>query len=849
MAEVEPMIIDGADENSPKTNGPDQKKKQLKRKRGDPSVCTVSPEEKQAKIYRFREEINSLIKFCKDLVLEQRLALLENVEKIGISSPSLNGVIACLMEESELPLSKLVDEIFDKVKGKIENCGSNGDSISKASVKGSVLLVGQRLCYGVPNADADILEDESESALWYWETRDLKLMPKSMRATLKVRRICRKKINERITAVWAMIAALEKSEDHQSCKQDLIKASDKLSKVLTEADVRLLMETMSQKNAAELSEKEAKREEMLLIKQMEKSKRQTEKERKKMDRELNKEKLQSEKELKRLQDEAEKEERRLEKEESETRKQLKRQQEEAEKEQRRKEKEEAESKRRLALQKQASLMERFLKKNKANPTSENDGAASKQVTSDQSPNRVERMTEPVTVAMDSLLTLGEGIDAEDILKSHLKSWHCLGHSVRSNRKMHWGLRQKPKTELVKELKLGMNREMTCDENLSLEKLVDGWVDSNVDGRLSCTNANTLPNDQKYSRNRQLLQFDKSYRPAFYGVWSKKSQVVGARHPFAKDPELDYEIDSDEEWEEEEPGESLSDCDKDDEDECAEGHLKCDDEDESEDGFFVPDGYLSDNEGVQDDEMESDELVEETRNLPGSEQAGQNEEFYTLLRQQKYLNNLTEHALRKNQPLIVLNLMHKKAILLPAEGLTDAHKFEQKCLQSLSVRPYPGCPPIEISICNDTVHEDQESSPSSSKSSTTPVASAAALLNSDLPQVISVIQSCSQSIGKVVESLQNKFPAIPKSQLRNKVREISEFSDNRWQVKKEILTELGLSVSPERSSGKTKSIAKFFSKRCLPPSGKTSNLNETSPQPSHKAAAAVQPQEDGTFKNQ
>lgn len=49
-----------------------------------------------------------------------------------------------------------------------------------------------------------------------------------------------------------MITALEKSEGHQSYREDLIRASDKLSKVLTEADVRLLMETMSQKNAAEV---------------------------------------------------------------------------------------------------------------------------------------------------------------------------------------------------------------------------------------------------------------------------------------------------------------------------------------------------------------------------------------------------------------------------------------------------------------------------------------------------------------------------------------------------------------------------------------------------------------------
>lgn len=47
---------------------------------------------------------------------------------------------------------------------------------------------------------------------------------------------------------------------------------------------------------------------------------------------------------------------------------------------------------------------------------------------------------------------------------------------------------------------------------------------------------------------------------------------------------------------EDPGESLSDCDKDDEESLEEeGCAKAEDDEESEDGFFVPDGYLSENE--------------------------------------------------------------------------------------------------------------------------------------------------------------------------------------------------------------------------------------------------------------
>lgn len=47
--------------------------------------------------------------------------------------------------------------------------------------------------------------------------------------------------------------------------------------------------------------------------------------------------------------------------------------------------------------------------------------------------------------------------------------------------------------------------------------------------------------------------------------------------------------------------------------------------------------------------------------------------------------------------------------------------------------------------------------------------------------VSAIQSSPQGISKVVESLQQKFPAASKTLLRSKVREVSDFMDNRWQV--------------------------------------------------------------------
>lgn len=100
---------------------------------------------------------------------------------------------------------------------------------------------------------------------------------------------------------------------------------------------------------------------------------------------------------------------------------------------------------------------------------------------------------------------------------------------------------------------------------------------------------------------KLLQFCENYRPAYYGTCQRLSKVISPRNPFKKDEVrclicpgdtlcilelqgcielhcafhvfqkyfkslhnflqslLDYTVDSDEEWEEEEPGENLSDC--------------------------------------------------------------------------------------------------------------------------------------------------------------------------------------------------------------------------------------------------------------------------------------------------
>ncbi|XP_018583820.1 chromatin assembly factor 1 subunit A isoform X2 [Scleropages formosus] len=108
----------------------------------------------------------------------------------------------------------------------------------------------------------------------------------------------------------------------------------------------------------------------------------------------------------------------------------------------------------------------------------------------------------------------------------------------------------------------------------------------------------VPDRQCYGRMK-LLQFHENYRPAYWGTWRKKSKLISPRYPLRQDKDLlDYEVDSDEEWEEEEPGESLSHSEGDDDEEGGE-------EDDEDDGFFVPHGYLSDGEGALEEEESGD----------------------------------------------------------------------------------------------------------------------------------------------------------------------------------------------------------------------------------------------------
>uniref|UniRef100_A0A670K8Z7 Chromatin assembly factor 1 subunit A n=1 Tax=Podarcis muralis TaxID=64176 RepID=A0A670K8Z7_PODMU len=84
--------------------------------------------------------------------------------------------------------------------------------------------------------------------------------------------------------------------------------------------------------------------------------------------------------------------------------------------------------------------------------------------------------------------------------------------------------------------------------------------------VSSSQAGDVPERKKFGRMK-LLQFCENHRPAYWGTWNKKSSAIRPRNPWSKE--------------------------EDDDDEGGE-------EEDDDDGFFVPHGYLSEDEGVTEE---------------------------------------------------------------------------------------------------------------------------------------------------------------------------------------------------------------------------------------------------------
>ncbi|NWT10424.1 CAF1A factor, partial [Vireo altiloquus] len=182
-------------------------------------------------------------------------------------------------------------------------------------------------------------------------------------------------------------------------------------------------------------------------------------------------------------------------------------------------------------------------------------------------------------------------------------------------------------------------------------------------------ADAVPEREKFGRMK-LLQFSENHRPAYWGTWNKRTSLIRARNPWSKDTKLlDYEVDSDEEWEEEEPGESLSHSEEDDEEEG-------EDEDE-DDGFFVPHGYLSEDEGVTEEcDPENQKVRQKLKAKEWDELIAKGKRFHVL--QPVKIGCVWERATKDNSTSTDLKVLQQFTACVLDPPVAEEEQHTQKC---------------------------------------------------------------------------------------------------------------------------------------------------------------------------
>ncbi|NXC58119.1 CAF1A factor, partial [Aleadryas rufinucha] len=179
----------------------------------------------------------------------------------------------------------------------------------------------------------------------------------------------------------------------------------------------------------------------------------------------------------------------------------------------------------------------------------------------------------------------------------------------------------------------------------------------------------VPEREKFGRMK-LLQFSENHRPAYWGTWNKRTSLIRARNPWSKDAKLlDYEVDSDEEWEEEEPGESLSHSEEDDEEEG-------EDEDE-DDGFFVPHGYLSEDEGVTEEcDPENQKVRQKLKAKEWDELIAKGKRFHVL--QPVKIGCVWERAAKDSSTNTDLKVLQQFTACVLDAPVAEEEQQTQKC---------------------------------------------------------------------------------------------------------------------------------------------------------------------------
>ncbi|EGC28900.1 hypothetical protein DICPUDRAFT_159600 [Dictyostelium purpureum] len=242
---------------------------------------------------------------------------------------------------------------------------------------------------------------------------------------------------------------------------------------------------------------------------------------------------------------------------------------------------------------------------------------------------------------------------------------------------------------------------------------------------------------------KLLKFHDNYRPSYYGTFSKRSKSITAKNPIKKDETIDYDYDSDDEWDEEKDLEGdvekiSSDNEKEEEEEEIE-----DEEDQA---------WIEKNDQNEEEEDDSIHTKKKKRRL---------EEKKPIILEPYFTK----------YPLSILKDQENNmdtTITTTTTTTAPSNNIDLEFLKIFTVQPLEPTPiklePIIIEKPTSSIKEDF------------PIKA--------LPTLLYIIKNNKLPFKKLVQIFTKNFPHINQRQIKGKLNEHCIYSHRAWSIKPE-----------------------------------------------------------------
>lgn len=311
------------------------------------------------------------------------------------------------------------------------------------------------------------------------------------------------------------------------------------------------------------------------------------------------------------------------------------------------------------------------------------------------------------------------------------------------------------------------------------------------------NTYTEMQERTFHNKMRTLSFHTDTRPAYVGTISKRSRVINGRRPFAKDVELlNYDYDSEEDWEEEVEGEDLNETDEEEEGEGGGNELVYDD-------FFCrDDDYGSDGDG--------DEGVVRVTHRSTVEVLGPRFIQYSSVEEQRDNLSQNNEYINRSRSFVVDPTSGCHALLQQQKTGDDAELLS--CFGAVFfVIPSVALPYLGVKVGSD-IHEKvaacrdcKESSSSSisklssERSGDVKKPTSSQLSSALVVELIRFIHGKKDGSDKLTVSFQELHPTLSKAQIHKQIRELATKTKDvitghgslRWVVRPDVLEQHGL----------------------------------------------------------